>query len=87
MFGRFMSVPFPSFNKTFEINKVNSNSLTTFKDNVLGGAGLIEDLRGYWKLDETSGDAIDVHGGFNGTLIGTPTYDTGKLNGAYVWKL
>ena len=39
-----------------------------------------------YKLDETSGDVIDAHNGYNLSVNGTPTRDvTGKLNKCYTW--
>jgi chitodextrinase len=45
-------------------------------------SGLIDGLLGYWKLDDAGSTATDSSGnGFNGTLAGNATWDTGKLGG------
>jgi hypothetical protein len=45
---------------------------------------LIDGLVGYWKLDETSGNAIDSVNGNDGTLVGGVTQNVaGKLSNAY----
>lgn len=38
----------------------------------------------YWKMDESSGNAVDVVGGFNGTNTGV-TYSAGKINNGAVF--
>lgn len=43
---------------------------------------LADNLIAYWKLDEASGNATDVHGGNDLTDTNTVTSGTGKLNGA-----
>ena len=45
---------------------------------------LIDNIVAYWKLDESSGDAIDAHASFDLTNTNTVTYSTGIINnGAY----
>ena len=45
---------------------------------------LLDGLRAYYKFEETSGDLIDVHNDWDGTLIGGVTQGvTGKIGNAY----
>lgn len=43
-------------------------------------AALLTNLVSYWKLDESSGDAVDAHGTNTLTNIGTMTYSASKIN-------
>jgi chitodextrinase len=46
-------------------------------------SGLIDGLLGYWNLDDAGSTATDSSGnGYHGTLVGSATWDTGKLGGA-----
>jgi len=46
-----------------------------------GTSPLLTGLSGYWKLDESSGDAVDSSGGgLTLTNVGTLTYAAGKIN-------
>lgn len=44
---------------------------------------IIDDLISYYKLDESSGDAIDAHGSNDGTVSGATQNVSGKINTAY----
>lgn len=44
---------------------------------------LIDNLISYYKLDESSGDAIDAHGSDDGTVTGATQNVSGKINTAY----
>lgn len=44
---------------------------------------LTDGLISYWKLDESSGDAIDAHSDNDGTITGATQNVSGKLNTAY----
>ena len=45
---------------------------------------LFQNAVAYWKLDETSGDAVDIVNGYNGTLFGGVTQGVaGKIGTAY----
>jgi len=48
-----------------------------------GSSGLTEGLVGYWKLDETSGDAIDAYGSHDGTVTGSIQGVEGKIDNCY----
>lgn len=51
---------------------------------VSGGAStLLDGLVSYWKLDESSGDAIDSAGSNNGTVVGATQGTSGKIGTAY----
>jgi len=41
---------------------------------------LLDNLKHYWKLDESSGNAINAFGGLDLTNTGTVTYVSGKIN-------
>ena len=41
---------------------------------------LIDNIVGYWKLDESSGNAIDTPGTNDGTVVGCDYSQTGKIN-------
>lgn len=46
-----------------------------------GGNGLLNNLIGYWKMDEASGNLIDAHtGGYDFTETGTISATTGIIN-------
>jgi hypothetical protein len=47
-----------------------------------GGADLLSGLSHYWKLDESSGNAIDAHGDVDLSEIGTLGYDSGVVYSA-----
>jgi len=70
--------------QTFDVNynkspKSNSISFTT-----PATPALFQNAIAYYKLDETSGQTIDVVNGFNGTLVGGVTQGvTGKIGNAY----
>ena len=44
---------------------------------------LTTNLISYYKLDESSGDAIDAHGSNDGTVTGATQNVAGKINTAY----
>ena len=44
---------------------------------------IIDNLISYWKLDESSGDAIDIHSSNDGTIYGATQNVAGKINTAY----
>ena len=44
---------------------------------------IINNLISYWKLDEDSGDAIDIHSTNNGIVVGATPNVEGKINTAY----
>jgi len=47
---------------------------------------LTDNLVSYYKLDESSGNAIDAHGDNDGTLTGNITQNsTGKINTGYAF--
>lgn len=46
---------------------------------------LITNLISYWKLDESSGDAIDVHGDNDGTVVTATQDSVGKIDKAYTF--
>ncbi len=46
---------------------------------------LVDSLISYWKLDESSGDAIDAHGNNDCSLTGPDQNQPGKINTAYVF--
>jgi hypothetical protein len=50
-------------------------------------ADLTTSLVSYWKLDEASGNAVDVHGSNNLTDTNTVGAGTGKINGARDFEL
>lgn len=53
-------------------------------NNVKAETTLTNDLKGYWKLDESSGSTItDSVGSANGTINGATYTSSGKINGAY----
>lgn len=44
---------------------------------------ITDNLKAYWKMDEASGNIVDIHNSHTGTPTGTPTYgQTGKLGNA-----
>jgi len=43
-------------------------------------SSLVAQIRGYWKLDESSGNAADSFGGRTLTNVNTTVYTTGKIN-------
>ncbi len=53
--------------------------LFTFSAN----AALLDNIVGFWKLDETSGNALDANGNYHGTVTGTTRGITGKFGNAY----
>ena len=46
---------------------------------------LIDSLVSYWKIDEASGNAIDAHGGNDGTIRGATPGSTGIINDCYIF--
>jgi hypothetical protein len=46
------------------------------------GITLPSQVKGYWRMDETSGNALDLTGNFNATQVGTISSSTGKLANA-----
>ncbi|NTW31494.1 MAG: hypothetical protein HGB12_02520, partial [Bacteroidetes bacterium] len=55
-------------------NGASSNTITATTFN------LANSLLAYWKLDESSGNAIDIVGGHTGTNVNTVTFSAGKIN-------
>ena len=49
-------------------------------------AGLLEGLLGYWKLDETSGNAVDSHGSYIGTSSNITYTASGKIGRCYTFN-
>jgi len=45
--------------------------------------GLLNNLVSYWKLDESSGNALDAHGSNDGIVTGATQGASGKINTAY----
>jgi|WetSurMetagenome_2_1015567.scaffolds.fasta_scaffold64666_3 hypothetical protein len=46
-------------------------------------SALLDNIAGFWKLDETSGNAIDANGNYPGTVTGTTRGLSGKFGYAY----
>ena len=49
-------------------------------------SGLLPNLISYWPFNETSGNAVDLHGGYTLTAVNSPSFDSGKVY-SYARKL
>lgn len=52
----------------------------------VAGNGLLNGLVSYWKLDESSGNALDAHGSNDGTVTSATQGSTGKINTSYYFN-
>jgi azurin len=71
---------------TFTLHETDNYGVTATTNVVVtnGSSSLLTGIVSYWKLDESSGNAIDAAGGGNnGTVTGATHGVTGKINTAY----
>lgn len=71
----------PSTRNTINIGQIEWNV-----DYTEAGGVMTDNMILHWKLDESSGDALDSHNAKDGTLYNTPTVEaTGKIGTAYTF--